>query len=49
MCRKNQLSGFVLMTFGLGMLVGMCLESGFFCFLVSIIIIGLGVWCAWKK
>jgi hypothetical protein len=49
MCRKNQLSGCALMAFGLGMMVGMCLESGFFGFLVSIIIIGLGAWCAGKK
>lgn len=49
MCRKNQLCGCALMAFGLGMMVGLCLESGFFCFLIGLIIIGLGIWCTGKK
>lgn len=49
MCRKNQLCGCALMAFGLGMMVGLCLESGFFCFLIALIIIGLGAWCTGKK
>lgn len=49
MCRKNQLSGCALMAFGLGILVGLCLESGFFCFVIGFVIIGLGAWCAAKK
>ena len=31
MCRKNQLWGCMLMAFGLGVLVGLWLEGGFFC------------------
>lgn len=31
MCRQNQLLGCVLLGFGLGMLVGLCLEGGFLC------------------
>ena len=49
MCRKNQLCGCALMAFGFGLLVGMCLESGFFTFLIGIGIIGLGLWCNGKK
>lgn len=49
MCRKNQLCGSALVTFGLGLLVGMCLESGFFCFFVGLGIIGLGIWCMKKR
>ena len=49
MCRKNQLCGCALITFGLGLLVGMCLKSGFFCVLVSIMIICLCCWCAKKR
>ena len=29
MCRKNQLLGGMLMAFGLGLLMGKCLEAGF--------------------
>ena len=49
MCRKNQLCGCALLTFGLGLLVGMCLESGFFCFFVGIAIMCLGCWCMKRK
>lgn len=31
MCRQNQLFGCALMAFGFGVLLGMCLESGFLC------------------
>ena len=31
MCRHNQLWGCTLMAFGLGVLIGLWLESGFFC------------------
>ncbi|MBQ3541771.1 MAG: hypothetical protein IJA45_01435 [Oscillospiraceae bacterium] len=49
MCRRNQLCGSALITFGLGLLVGNCLESGFFCFLMGLGIIFLGLWCIGKK
>ena len=42
MCRRNQLWGFILMAFGLGLLIGQCLESGFFCTCGAIIIIVVG-------
>lgn len=31
MCRQNQLLGCALMAFGLGVLIGLWLEGGFFC------------------
>lgn len=49
MCRKNQLCGSALIAFGVGLLVGMLLESGFFAFFVGIGIMGLGIWCIGKK
>ena len=49
MCRKNQLCGGVLIAFGFGLLVGMCLNSGFFCVMIGIAIIGLGCWCMKKR
>ncbi len=49
MCRRNQLCGAVLMAFGVGVLIGSCLESGFFCFCLGAGMIGLGCWCAGKK
>jgi hypothetical protein len=49
MCRKNQLCGCALIAFGLGLLIGTFLESGFFCFLIGLGIVGLGCWCAGKR
>lgn len=40
MCRRNQLHGWILIAFGLGLLTGSCLESGF---LVVFIGVGLAV------
>ncbi len=31
MCRQNQLWGCVIMAFGLGLLLGLCLDGGFIC------------------
>ncbi len=31
MCRRNQLWGCCLIAFGLGLLIGLCLESSFVC------------------
>ncbi len=36
MCRQNQLFGFCLMSFGLGVLVGLGLEGGFLCWCLGI-------------
>ena len=45
MCRHNQLWGCVLLAFGLGVLIGLWIESGFLahCFGFSLIILGCGV------
>jgi len=49
MWRKQQVCGCALIAFGLGLLVGMNLESGFFCFFAGLGIIGLGFWCGRRK
>ncbi len=49
MCRRNQLCGAALVAFGVGMLVGYWLESGFFCFVAGVAVVALGLWCASKK
>ena len=45
MCRKNHLQGCCLSAFGLGLLIGNCMESGFWCFWggVGLILFGLCV------
>ncbi len=45
MCRKNHLHGCCLLAFGLGLLVGYCLESWFLCCCggVGLIVFGLCV------
>lgn len=40
MCRRNQLFGWILLAFGLGLLIGLCLES---CFLFAAVGLGLTV------
>ena len=49
MCRRNQLCGCALVTFGLGLLIGSWLEIGIFSFFAGIGIICLGCWCSKKK
>ena len=49
MCRKNELCGFALVTFGFGLLVGLCLDSGFICSCIGLGFIVLGFWCAKRK
>lgn len=43
MCRRNHLLGCCVLAFGLGVLVGLSLESGFFCFCgaIGLIIFGM--------
>lgn len=36
LCRRNQLLGWILMAFGLGLLIGVCIEGGFFSCCVAI-------------
>lgn len=42
MCRRNHLMGWMLITFGLGLLIGFCSEGGFFscCLAVGAVIAG---------
>lgn len=49
MCRRNHLWGFSLIAFGLGLIVGLCLESGFFCSFLGVGVITLGFWCMGRK
>ncbi len=39
MCRRNQLFGWILLAFGLGLLVGKCLDGGAVSTFVGIVII----------
>lgn len=45
MCRQNQLWGCVLMAFGLGVIIGILLQGGFFsgCFGFAMLILGFCV------
>lgn len=45
MCRRNQVLGFVLIGFGIGVLVGLWLESGFLahCLGAAAIVVGCGI------
>lgn len=47
MCRRNQLFGWILLSFGLGLLVGLCLESCLFSALVGIgfAVVGFRIVC----
>lgn len=47
MCRRNQLLGVAAIAFGLGLLVGSQMESGFLCGCVAIGLIALGV--LWQR
>lgn len=49
MCRKNELCGCALVAFGLGLLVGICLESGFIASCIGLGFIVLGFWCGKRK
>jgi hypothetical protein len=48
MCRQNQLLGFCLIAFGLGVLVGLGLEGGFLCWSLGIGLILAGI-CGLSK
>ncbi len=43
MCRQNQLWGCALLTFGLGVLIGTWLHSGFICHILGFALIFLGL------
>ena len=42
MCRRNQMWGLILIAFGLGLLIGQCLEQGFWCSMGGLVIVGVG-------
>ena len=46
MCRRNQLWGVALLAFGIGLLVGAKIGSGFFCicFAFGLVAFGFSVW-----
>lgn len=48
MCRRNQLFGWVLLAFGLGLLIGKCLEGGVLSTFVGLVII-FGGCCALRQ
>ncbi len=49
MCRQNQLIGCALLTFGLGVLIGTWLESGFICHVLGFGLLLAGACIAGKK
>lgn len=49
MCRRNQLWGFMLTAFGVGVLVGTWLESGLFCHLFGLLLIFCGIGICGRK
>lgn len=49
MCRRNHLHGFCAAAFGLGLIVGSCIESGFWCFALGVGAILFGFAIAQKK
>ena len=49
MCRKNQLIGVAISSFGLGFLVASFFESPFFCGCLGLIILAVGVVILQKK
>ena len=48
MCRHNQLWGSILLAFGIGVLVGMWIEGGFFTYCFGFGLIACG-FCVWRK
>lgn len=49
MCRRNQLFGGCLIAFGLGILIGLCLESGFICGCIGISGVTAGLFLLQQK
>ena len=42
MCRRNHAWGLMLMAFGAGLLVGLSLKAGFWCYAGGLVIMGVG-------
>lgn len=49
MCRQNQLFGWILIAFGIGLLIGVGLESGFWTCVLALASVILGFWVMKKK
>ncbi len=49
MCRKNHLQGGCLLSFGLGLILGCCLESWPLCVLGGGALMVLGLWAARRR
>lgn len=49
MCRRNQTQGLCLMTLGLGLILGYCLESWAVCCMGGIGLMVLGLWTAKRR
>ena len=49
MCRQNQLRGMLVLGFGLGLLAGCWVESGFWCCLLGVCGAMAGILCVLKK
>lgn len=49
MCRRNHLHGCCILCFGLGLIVGHCLESWFFCCCGGIGLVVLGIFVSRRR
>lgn len=49
MCRRQHLLGCIMVGFGLGLLIGRCLESGFLCTFGGIGLVVFGFCCMRRK
>ena len=49
MCRRNQLYGWILLSFGLGLLLGKCLEGGIIATFIGVAIVFAGLWVMRQK
>ena len=49
MCRKNHLRGFCLFAFGIGLIVGHCLDSWLLCCGGGMVLFVLGIWVAGRR
>ena len=49
MCRRNQLYGWILMAFGLGLLIGRCLDGSLLSGFAAFLIICAGLWVMRQK
>ena len=49
MCRRNQVLAYVMLGFGLGLMIGNCLESWIICTCGSVVFLFLGFGSLWRK